>query len=650
MRINIMRPHHVLVFAAEELKKYLRMMMPNCEEIEILFDSDAAEGFRLGLLEDFGLPCEAEDPVLDDVVHIDTTESGGILAGSNPRSVLFAVYRFLRLNGCRWLYPGVDGEHIPVRNITATQYHKKADHRFRGHCNEGAESQNCMLETIDFYAKQELNVYMIEFDIPFFYYNTYYVHRYNEKNRAPEPVSHEQVLQWKRQCEAEIAKRGLQFHDMGHGWTAEPFGLSSTDGWKESSVAITEEQKSYLAEINGVRELNGGVALNTNVCMSNPKVRSIMANSIADYAEKHSNVDYLHVWLADGTRNHCECEACQELPPSDFYLMIMNEIDAILTERGLATRIVFIAYVDTMFPPEQVIINNPKRFSLLYAPITRSYSTSFGEDTVLPKPQKYERNHWKTPATAEENIALLKEWQKSWKGCAFSYEYHFWIHQYKDPTGLYMARRIYEDIRSLKYIGLDGFVEDGTQRTFFPNGFSAYIFAETLVNRDVNFEEVLVDYYSHAYGEDWKAVLGCMKKISSCFDFRLMAGEASVDLSVSKYYDPSKAADFKKVLEYTEQCRDLVRLHPTMPTRPQAISWQLLEKHAEFCDGFANVMYEKCQGNNSLAYRKAREFFDAFGRHEVEIERYYDQSMAAKSLLRMVRTEKTIVLQTGMEA
>ena len=167
MKINIIRPSHVLVFAAEELKKYLRMMMPHREDVEILFNSDEKECFQLGLLEDFGLPCEAEDPVLDDVVHIETTENGGIFAGSNPRSVLYAVYRFLRLNGCRFMYPGVDGEHIPVQDIKQTSYHKMADHRFRGHCNEGAESQTCMLETIDFYAKQELNVYMMEFDIPY---------------------------------------------------------------------------------------------------------------------------------------------------------------------------------------------------------------------------------------------------------------------------------------------------------------------------------------------------------------------------------------------------------------------------------------------------------------------------------------------------
>ena len=649
MKINIIRPSHVLVFAAEELKKYLRMMMPNNENIEICFNSDAEDGFRLGMLEDFGLPCESDDPVLDDIVHINTTENGGLLAGSNPRSVLFAVYRFLRLNGCRWLYPGVDGEHVPIRDIVPTQYHKKADHRFRGHCNEGAESQTCMLETIDFYAKQELNVYMIEFDNPFYYYNSYYAHENNEKNRAPEPVPHEQVLQWKRQCEAEIAKRGLQFHDMGHGWTAEPYGLSSADGWVEGNLEITGKQKSYLAQIDGKRELFQGVALNTNLCMSNPEVRSIMAKAVVEYSKKHANVDYLHVWLADGLRNHCECEECKKARPSDFYLMIMNEIDERLNEAGLSTRIVFIAYFDTMFPPEYVEIKNPKRFSLLYAPITRSYCSSFGEDTILPETKQYVRNAWKSPKTAEENMAYLKEWKKQWDGPTFSYEYHFWTHQYRDPSGLYIARRIYEDIRGLTYIGLDGYVEDGTQRTFFPNGFAAYVYAETLVNRDIPFEDIVEDYYSHVYGEDWKQVLEYMKNIQEAFEFRFMEGEGSNDVEISKYYDPSKEQGLRNVEKYTKQCRELVQAHLSMPTRPQTVSWRLLEKHAEFCEGLAEFMVEKCQGHEELAEELAEAFFDRFGKYEVEIERYYDHFMAKKSLLRIVKTKKKPVLQAGLE-
>ena len=60
-RIYKIRADHVVDFAAEELKKYLRTMMPEYGEISIEYAPDATEGFRLGLLEDFGLPNEAPD-------------------------------------------------------------------------------------------------------------------------------------------------------------------------------------------------------------------------------------------------------------------------------------------------------------------------------------------------------------------------------------------------------------------------------------------------------------------------------------------------------------------------------------------------------------------------------------------------------------
>lgn len=341
-QIKKMRADNVIDFAAEELKKYLRMMMPECGDIAISYEPNATEGFRLGLAEDFGMNFEeAEDPVLDDVVHIETDEKGGILAGSNSRSVLFAVYRFLKENGCRWLYPGIDGEYIPVQDIKPISYHHLPSHRLRAQCNEGAESQQCMMETIDFTAKLEMNGYMIEFDTPYFYYDCYYGHRWNEKNRLPESVTPEQVKQWKRMCEVEIAKRGLQFHDMGHGWTADPYGLSSDDQWTVHDSEVDESIREHVALFRGKRQLFCGVALNTQVCMSNPKTRSIMVEAVVDYAKKHENATYIHVWLADGNRNHCECEECQKLRPSDYYLMIMHELDERLTECGLDTRIMF---------------------------------------------------------------------------------------------------------------------------------------------------------------------------------------------------------------------------------------------------------------------------------------------------------------------
>ena len=644
-QIKKLRADHVLDFAAEELKKYLRMMMPHCGEIDISYEPEAAAGFRLGLLEDFGLTFEGEDPVLDDVIHVDTDDRGGILAGSNMRSVLFAVYRLLRENGCRWLYPGVDGEYIPVKEIEPVRYHKLADHRFRGFCNEGAEFQQAMLETVDFYAKLELNVYMLEFDIPHIYYDRYYSHPFNTENRFPEPVSHQQILQWKRQCEAEIAKRGLQFHDMGHGWTAEPFGLSSVDGWNASDQPVTPEQRECLAMLGGVRELCGGVALNTNLCMSKAYVRTTMAKSIVEYAKNHKNVDYLHIWLADSKRNHCECEQCRKARPSDFYMMIMNEVDELLTQEGLDTRIVFIAYVDTMFAPKTVTIRNPERFSLLYAPITRSYCSSIQPDSIIPKTPEYKRNQWDIPKSAEENVAFLRDWQENWKGNGFSYEYHFWKHQCNDPSGLYIARRIYEDIRSLKTMGLRGYVEDGSQRSFFPNGFAVYVYAETLMDRDCDFDKVMEDYFSHAYGESWRQVLAVFQKLRNALDFPYMAGEGTAQ--PGGHYDPARVDILKTVEQIAQEENAIAMGHRNMPYRAQTVSMRLLRRHGEYIRGIAGFMVLKAQGKDAQSLESLEAFRIRFGAYEVELERYFDHFLAFRHFRQIVDAQTVLPEEAG---
>ena len=633
--IKKIRADHVIDFAAEELKKYLRMMMPECGDIDIVFEPDAKDGFRLGLLEDFGLPNEAEDTLLDDIIHIDTTAEGGILAGSNARSVLFAVYRFLRENGCRWLYPGVDGDYVPMKDIEGVKYHKMADHRFRGFCNEGSESQTCMLECADYYAKLEMNVYMLEWFIPDGYYEKYYTHKYNKNNRIPEPVPSEQVLQWKRQCEAEIAKRGLMFHDIGHGWQNRAIGFPENSG-SNTQVAtmdfsvFSEEQMNSLALINGRRFFTRSSVAYSNMCLSREDIRRKVAQCVADYAENHQNVDYLHVWLGDAPYTHCECDECAKMRPSDWYIMMMNELDEILTERKLDTRIVFICYLDTYFAPEHIVIKNPKRFTLLYAPVSRAYEASVTEDSVVPPAQPFKRNAWERPKSPEEAFAFLKEWRNTWQGPAFSYEYHFWRHQFLDPGGRSFARRLYEDVRSLKIMGLDGYVEDGSQRSGFPNAFPVYVYAATLMDRDVDYDAVCEDYFSHIYGPDWKQAVDVLQKITDAFDFAYMEGIRSKDKNISDWYDPDRVTQLEGIEDLCSLERALVKKHLTMPTRPQTVSWRLLDYHADFCELMAKVLIEKAKGHNFKALDLAYEFFDKMGKHEIYIERYYDHGLACR--------------------
>ena len=133
LEISIITEDSVVCFAAAELKKYLRMMMPEGGDVTVTRKKGGAEAFRLGLMQDFGLDtADAEDTVLDDIIYIDCNDKGGIIAGSNARSVLLAVYEYLRKNGCRWLLPGVDGEYIPIKDIEPVKYRHLASCRFRG--------------------------------------------------------------------------------------------------------------------------------------------------------------------------------------------------------------------------------------------------------------------------------------------------------------------------------------------------------------------------------------------------------------------------------------------------------------------------------------------------------------------------------------
>jgi len=611
-------------FAAEELKKYLRMMMPECGDVKIRYFPEAEDGFRLGLMQDFGLDVsDAENTELDDILYMDCDTEGGIIAGDNPRSVLLAVYEYLRQNGCRWLYPGIDGEFIPMQDIVPVKYRHKPSCRVRGHATEGADFQQDMLAVIDFLPKLGMNAFMFEFRIPG-YYHAYYEHYQNTENRRKEPVNARTLLGWKRQVETEIAKRGIQYHDMGHGFTTDPFGINSmwrpTDGDYEELTK--HENMQYMAMMGGKRRFYRDRPIYTNFCMSNARARSMVADYIVDYARNHSYTDYLHVWLSDGSNNHCECEACQKKTPSDWYIMLMNEVDEKLTEAGLNTRIVFIAYVDTTFAPETEVIRNQDRFTLLIAPIFRHYSENL--NNIEKKPLKtYKRNQNNFPRELGEYMDHLAEWKKGWRGNTISFEYHFWRFNCYDLSGLVMAQRIYDDVQYYRKNGVDGMLEDGSQRVYFPNGLAFYTMARAQYDASLTMEEIIEDYYSHVYGEDWRLFRDYLAKLNDALPYTYFIRDlASKRKNV--YYDPAQAEKIETIREITKEGRALVEAHLSKEYRVRTVSLRLLEDHADFCDRIADWMAARARGEEE----KAAQLFDIarveFGKVERDIEFYYD--------------------------
>ncbi|MBR2388877.1 MAG: DUF4838 domain-containing protein, partial [Clostridia bacterium] len=538
------------------------------------------------------------------------------------------------INGCRWLFAGVDGEYIPVKDIEPVKFHKMADCRYRGQCNEGAEYQPNMMEAIDFTPKIGLNIFMIEFDIPLIYYSRYYDHPNNETNREPEPVTREQVLQWKRQCEAELSMRGLQCHDMGHGWAAESFGIDSSAGWVQGSEEVyPPEAKPFVAMTDGKRKFWNGLPMSTQFCMSRDDGRAMFVETVCKYAALAKNVDYLHVWLADGSHNHCECDECRKRTPSDWYIILMNELDAELTKRKINSRIVFCCYVDTTWAPKTEKLNNPDRFSLLVGPMFRSYTESVdaNKDLSTMELPEYVLNETPFALDVNEYVAHAQNWVKTQHLPFFVYEYHLWHMQYRDVAMLDSAKVLYNDIIGYRKQGGSGIIEDCSQRSFFPNGFRFSLYGNTLFDTSLSFEEQLDDYFRHAYGEDYKEVIAFFEKLSKLIDFRFANKRKS-----GLFNEPQYEAGFLKVPELVDSFAPFVEAHKNMPKRVQTVAYRMLRRYLEYCKGISRVFALKCVGNDEEANKEFNSFAASFGKYELEMERWYDHYLATAAFGTMV--------------
>ena len=593
-----------ILFAARELKRYLEKM--SSAPLEIALNQTAAVGdsmLSLGLFADFSLSAEAlQDPQSDDAIDIKVEQLNGRIAGSNPRSVLIAVYRFLELSGCCWLRPGKDGDVIPQKDITGLSavLQDTASYRHRGMCIEGSVSLENMLDSVAWAPKVGLNTYMLEFMLPYLYFDKWYSHHGNPF-KEPEPRSIEECYAYKAMIAREIKRRGMTYHDMGHGWTCTAVGLPAelVRPWNafypEIEPGVQKKMDKYLAMIDGERKIVHDSPLNTNLCYGNPEVRDIMVDNMLTYCLQHPEVDVLHLWLGDSWNTQCECELCADTTPSDFMIMICNKLDKVLARHKVKTKICFIAYVDTMWPPQNEHLENPDRFMLLYAPISRTYSEPYDDNTEGVVLQPYVRNKLPRPRHVRENIGYLKEWFKTFAGDGLCFEYHFWLDHYFDPGYYAMGKILAQDIRQLEKLGLNGIIEDQTQRAYFPTGFPMYLYGKTLWNKDAGFDALAKAYFAGAFGEDADACLCYMASLSELFDpvyLRGDKGEAVNPGMVEKLARiPALVAAFKPVIDRNLSARDTA----------VALSWRYLSDHSQMVIMLADALKARAGGDMQAA-------------------------------------------------
>lgn len=616
-----------IVFAAEELARYLKMMDKKARVSIVARNIRHAEdenALTVGCDPSFSslLPA-VSDPQLDDAICIHVKNGCGILTGTNPRSVLIAVYRYLRELGCTFLRPGKDGEIIPsVQPETMpVSICEAASYRHREICIEGADSYEHVADMIDWIPKNAMNGYFTQFREPLEFFRRWYSHSGNP-TMPPEAMSDAEISGIFQKIVGEIQKRGLLYHAVGHSWTCEPFGISG-NGWSSTSSEVPDTIRPYLAEINGKREYWHGVPLNTNLCYSNPEVRDKITDSMTAYCETHPEIDFLHFWLADGTNNHCECENCKERP-ADYYVMMLNEADEKFRAKGIQTKIVFLIYVDLLWAPVQEKIKNPDRFVLMFAPITRTYSKSFTvseEDVRAQTLPPYQKNHLQMPTSVAANIAHLQSWQKAFgekKMDSFDFDYHFMWDHFRDPGSIVHAKLISDDMRNLKDIGLNGMNSCQCQRAFFPTSLGMITMADTLWKRESRFDDIARSYFSSAFGSDGIKVWRYLSALSEAFDPVYLRGEKPVlsDENARKFASvPGIVSNFMPVI-----ARNIG--HRSNPAVRK--SWEYLLYHAQFCTIYAEALAFRADGMREDAKAKYEQLCSYLCQIEPEIHPAFD--------------------------
>ncbi len=614
MKINSLNSNKTLIYAKEELCKYLEQMGNKIDE---------GKEISLGLYSDFK-KIKKDNNAKEDSFVIDIKNGKGFIAGSNERSVLFGVYKYLKELGCDWIRPGKDGEIVPLCNAekVSVKLSEKASYNYRGVCIAGAVSIEQVKDQIEWCAKMFFNRIFMELVDSSVFFESWYHHTHNPK-RADEGITKEQIKEYMHIVSDEISKRGMIFQKAGHGFMCEPFGIN-VHAWGETAgegLVIEDDIREMLAEIDGKRGLHRDIPMITNMCMSNPEARRRVVDYVVKYAEENQDIPEIHFWLADGYNNHCECEECQKALPTDFYIMLLNEIDEELTKKGIDTKIMGLSYVELLWPPIKERLKNPDRFGIMFCPITRSNAISYKmedayeRDLFLPE---FKRNKFDWAMSAAENFAFLKEWQKIMPEVKdfYEYSYHFYWRGITDYGFYNTARNLFEDVVYLKKANMDGMITCQPTKCYFPTGIGLYTYAKALWNKDLEFEDVATEFIKKSFGDGWEFAKKYLQTLSETSEY----SENRYPNDVPPIYVKKRCEWVREFVAQTKEEREKYKGN----NLAQEKSWYYLNEHAEFLNYFTKLveaMEDKDYEKSNAALVSLKEYlYDA----EEKIENVFD--------------------------
>jgi len=590
--------------AAAELARYLPRLAPvkaTALSPRAVLPGGVKPAVVLGTpehLRGLGLGALPKLHALDDALAVIPKHGAVYLTGSNPRSVLFAAYRLLEEMGVVFLRPGPDGEVLPRKDALAfptRAIREQASYRHRGVSIQGSPRLEHVLDLLDWMAKKKMNSFELMFRHSGVFWRDGYSSPEMDAASRAERLSDADCLALDDRVIARMQECGMVLHRVGHGWTTAAAGYVGYD-WQTLAALPEGVRQTWLAEIDGKRELFHGVAINTELCYSNPEVRAALVEEAVVYARQHSEVDVLLVWMSDTRNNKCECAACRKRTPSDWYAIAINEIAARLKAEQLPTRVNFLGYQDLLWPPAETKLT-ADNVVFMYAPIWRCFRHPLADpkcdqDHALTS-DRPELNRCALPSTNRIYAEVARAWQQEGIRDSFLFDYHLWQVVWEDGMGQDIGAVMAQDVKDLRSFGLNGFISCQCMRAFYPLPYLPNVMADMLWDRERPIRPHRRAIMSAGFGEH----AGEVEEYFATMVRLFQTGDAYAHRTILDDRTPAARAGLSKIASAAAQAQRRFRALARSERGVVRRSLRLLAIHAEHVRIVAEVRAAGLDGN-----------------------------------------------------
>lgn len=362
----------ILCFAAEELQKYLTRIFSASGKGSALCELEAEFCIRKNSTLKFdGYKLSSKDGVLR-------------IESQKERGILYGVYEFLRMLGCRFTFPFPELEIVPSLDHfiwDETPIAKNPWLEFRGLALYDAtkDTVSSTIAMIDWMTKNNFNLLLTS------------LHRTDDSGTNANAMFWDEVGEY---LLPELRKRGMVIDMSEH----------STD-------CFFSREKYFPAHPEWFSQQEGK-RVPGQICYSNAEAVKVFADSFVDFVQKNQDFDIIGLWPLDGG-GYCQCEKC-----ADRYTVynanryIARRIEEVRPE----LLVEYLAYKpETWTPPQKSL---PKNMTVLVCDLRDKLGYSWGVrakdgggafffDYMTADNFRYRSNVWINPFYCHEIVNTL---------------------------------------------------------------------------------------------------------------------------------------------------------------------------------------------------------------------------------------------------